>query len=107
MAKCSQVQVEFTISTYILNYMMKCINDLLNFVVCNSRQHGHGFGGWGSVLCRNFWFATIFQTLGPFSLGKMKLEHEAAGQSPPCVGGGLESMELYLHVPNMLSWYSV
>lgn len=54
LAKFNQMQVELMISAYISNCMMKHINYLLNFVVCNMRQHGHGFGGWGSVLCRNF-----------------------------------------------------
>jgi hypothetical protein len=62
LAKFNQAQVEFMISIYISNCMMKRINYLLNFVVCNTRQHDHGFGGWGSVLCRNFWFAATFQT---------------------------------------------
>jgi hypothetical protein len=106
LAKFNQVQLEFMISTYIANYMFKHINYLLNSVVCNTRQHGHGVGGWDAVLCRNFLFAAIFQTLGPLNLGEMELVCEAAGHSPPCGGGGLESMELYLPVPNMLSWYS-
>jgi len=106
LAKFNQVQVEFMISTYISNCVMKRINYLLNFVVCNTGQHGHGLGGWGSVLRRNFLFAAIFQSLGHLSLGDTELECEAAGHSPPYVGGGLESMELYLHVPIMLSWYS-
>ena len=54
LAKFNKVQMEFMIYTYISKCVMKCINYSLNFVVCNARQNGHGLGGWGSFLCRNF-----------------------------------------------------
>jgi len=70
LAKFNQVQVEFMISTYISNCVMKRINYLLNFVVCNTGQHGHGLGGWGFISLQEFLICCHFSKFGASFLGR-------------------------------------